>query len=199
MLPPYAELHCVTNFTFLRGASHAEELVARAKALGYAALAVTDECSLAGVVRAHLEAKAVGLPLIIGAEFSLRDAFGDPHARLVLLAQTRQGYGNLSELITRARRRAAKGSYTLLREDLANGVEDCIALLVPSPAVAFDPPDAMHGVLRETAATAVPDTSFDASRNAALHASPDALASLLDQTRLLRERFPAPSPGDEAA
>ena len=56
-LPGYAELHCVTNFSFLRGASHGEELVERAAALGYAALAITDECSLAGVVRAHVEAK----------------------------------------------------------------------------------------------------------------------------------------------
>ncbi|MGH8480692.1 MAG: PHP domain-containing protein, partial [Gammaproteobacteria bacterium] len=56
MPPPYAELHCLSNFTFLRGASHPEELVARAHALGYEALALTDECSLAGVVRAHVAA-----------------------------------------------------------------------------------------------------------------------------------------------
>ena len=67
-LPGYAELHCVTNFSFLRGASHGEELVERAAALGYAALAITDECSLAGVVRAHVEAKEHGLHLIIGAK-----------------------------------------------------------------------------------------------------------------------------------
>ena len=67
---PYAELHCVSNFSFLRGASHAEELVARAQQLGYAALAITDECSLAGVVRAHLASRGSTLPLIIGSEFS---------------------------------------------------------------------------------------------------------------------------------
>ena len=77
----YAELHCISNFTFLRGASHPEELVARAKTLGYAALAITDECSLAGVVRAHVEAKKNGLPLIIGSEFRLDDGL-----RLLLLA-----------------------------------------------------------------------------------------------------------------
>ena len=71
MLPAYAELHCLSNFTFLRGASHPEELVERALALGYAALALTDECSLAGVVRAHLAAKTAGLPLVIGSEFLL--------------------------------------------------------------------------------------------------------------------------------
>ena len=67
-LPDYAELHCLSNFTFLRGASHAEELATRAAGLGYTALAITDECSLAGVVRAHVAAKAAGLPLIVGSE-----------------------------------------------------------------------------------------------------------------------------------
>ena len=80
MLPPYAELHCLSNFSFLRGASHPEELVERAQALGYAALAITDECSLAGVVRAHLAAKDAGLPLVIGSEFTLADGL-----KLVLL------------------------------------------------------------------------------------------------------------------
>ncbi|RPH40802.1 MAG: error-prone DNA polymerase [Burkholderiales bacterium] len=171
MIPPYAELHCVSNFSFLRGASHPEELVERAKAQGYSALAVTDECSLAGVVRAHVKAKEVGLPLLIGAEFGLHGLFGHPDApvappqrpsggpkdpkdgrtlstrasardarappaRLVLLAQDREGYGNLSALITRARMRAAKGHYRLLAEDLAAGVPGCVALLVPCPAVA---------------------------------------------------------------
>ena len=56
----YAELHCLSNFSFQRGASHPEELVARAHALGYRRLAITDECSVAGVVRAHLEAKKCG-------------------------------------------------------------------------------------------------------------------------------------------
>jgi error-prone DNA polymerase len=56
ILPAYAELHCLSNFTFLRGASHAEELVARAQAQGYSALAITDECSLAGIVRAQRNA-----------------------------------------------------------------------------------------------------------------------------------------------
>ena len=67
-LPDYAELHCLSNFSFLRGASHPEELVAQAVAQGYTALALTDECSLAGVVRAHLAAKEAGLKLIVGSE-----------------------------------------------------------------------------------------------------------------------------------
>src|SRR2546427_12538849 len=116
----YAELHCVSNFSFLRGASHPEELVARAKELGYAALAITDECSLAGVGRAHVEAKNLGFPLIIGSEFRLDDGL-----RFVLLATDREGYGSLSALLTRARRNAAKASYRLMRSDLADGIPGC--------------------------------------------------------------------------
>ena len=101
MLCAYAELHCLSNFTFLRGASHAEELVTQASKLGYAALAITDECSVAGVVRAHVAAKDTGLKLIIGSEFTLHDGL-----RLVLLVENLNGYGNLCELITLARRRA---------------------------------------------------------------------------------------------
>src|SRR6266571_4146206 len=122
----YAELHCLTNFTFLRGASHPEELVARAKELGYAALAITDECSLAGVVRAHVEAKKCQLPLIIGSEFRLDDGL-----RFVLLATSREGYGNLAAFITRGRRNAVKGSYRLTRADLGDGVPQCLALWLP--------------------------------------------------------------------
>ena len=128
-LPAYAELHCLSNFTFLRGASHPEELVRRAAGLGYSALAVTDECSLAGVVRAHVAAKDVGLPLVIGSEIRLQDG-----PRLVLLATDREGYGNLSELITRGRRRTKKGSYSLDWSDLDSGLPGCLALLTfPHP------------------------------------------------------------------
>src|SRR6056297_4113018 len=94
--PAYAELHCISNFTFLRGASHPAELVHQAAALGYAALALTDECSVAGVVRAWEAAREHGLKLIIGSEFRLDDGL-----RLVLLATDREGYGHLCRLITR--------------------------------------------------------------------------------------------------
>ena len=70
----YAELHCKTNYSFLEGASHAEELAATARECGYQALAVTDRDSLAGVVRAHVAAKEAGLKLIVGAELHLSDA-----------------------------------------------------------------------------------------------------------------------------
>src|SRR5262245_47599304 len=125
MLPSYAELHCLSNFTFLRGASHAEELVTQASKLGYSALAITDECSVARVVRAHVAAKEAGLKLIIGSEFTLDDGL-----RLVLLAENLNGYGNLCELITRARRRSIKGKYRISRKDFAHS-DDCLALWLP--------------------------------------------------------------------
>jgi error-prone DNA polymerase len=133
MLFPYAELHCVSNFSFLRGASHAEELVERAKSLNYAALAITDECSFAGVVRAHLQAKESQLPLIIGTEFSLFDV---PEGKVVLLARNRLGYGRLSSLITHARMQAPKGEYRISLEDICTRAEQCIALWIPNVAAA---------------------------------------------------------------
>ncbi|MFL9898914.1 error-prone DNA polymerase [Paraburkholderia fungorum] len=139
-LPDYAELFCFSNFTFLRGASHSEELSERAAQLGYSALAVTDECSLAGVVRAHVAAKEAKLPFIVGSYFRLINADGSPAFGLILLAKNREGYGNLSELITLARTRAPKGEYRLTPQDLSRpdkdyrhllGMPDCLAILVP--------------------------------------------------------------------
>jgi error-prone DNA polymerase len=101
----YAELHALSNFSFLRGASQPEELVAQAAALGYGALALTDECSLAGVVRAHVAAKELSLPLIIGTEFNCLDDL-----KVVALATDRSSYGAISRLISKARRATAKGS-----------------------------------------------------------------------------------------
>ena len=122
----YAELHCITNFTFLRGASHPEELVARAQELDYTALAITDECSLAGMVRAHVEAKKWGFRILVGSEFNLDDGL-----RFVLLATDRSSYGCLAALITRGRRSAVKGRYRLTRADIADGVAGCLALWLP--------------------------------------------------------------------
>ena len=153
-LPGYAELHCRSNFSFLTGASHPGELVERAKALRYAALAITDECSLAGVVRAHVAARDTGLHLIIGSEMQLTlpssiggTSASAAHARLVLLAQTRRGYGNLSHWITVARRRAAKGEYLAHPGDIEGkvpnaptltGLPECLALLVPDVSQSFE-------------------------------------------------------------
>jgi len=137
-LPAYAELHCLSNFSFLRGASHPEELVERAVTQGYGALALTDECSLAGVVRAHRAAKAAGLKFIVGSEMTTTDGL-----KLVFLACNRHGYGNLSALITLARRRAEKGAYTLQRNDLeavspSGAVPDCLVLWVPGEVSSAD-------------------------------------------------------------
>ena len=190
-LPAYAELHCRSNFSFLCGASHPEELVAAAQARAYTALAITDECSLAGVVRAHGEAKQRGLHLIIGALVQLtlpasmakgaspvRPVNGDaaPHTdaapntatadadaetnpgasrvlqghgapKLLLLAQTRRGYGNLAQWISVARRRAAKGQYLAHPSDLEGrvpnapylaGLPDCFAILLPATGQPFE-------------------------------------------------------------
>ncbi|MFM0735073.1 error-prone DNA polymerase [Paraburkholderia sediminicola] len=224
-LPLYAELHCLTNFSFLRGASHPYELVEQAMSHGYSALAITDECSLAGVVRAHTavreikqerdrqkkeredKAKAAQagvsleeatkpagpqqetsqqetsqqetsqqetshqepphqepspqetsqqqatdpkttdqealkpIPhLIIGSELNLTNDAGEPFCTLVALATNRDGYGNLSELITLARSRADKGSYRLSPSDFTDALPhlehlrtlpDCVLILVP--------------------------------------------------------------------
>ncbi|MBP0638944.1 error-prone DNA polymerase [Cupriavidus sp. AcVe19-6a] len=200
-LPDYVELHCISNFTFLTGASHPGELIERAFGLGYRGLALTDECSVAGTARAHdaiqtlrkrlhdavarsaargaeadideplldpevdaepneddpaahasrhqrlqaLAAAADGFALLIGSRFSLPPADGSdgsdrPPLRLVLIARHRDGFGNLSELITLGRRRAKKGSYRLHPEDIAaptgdeahlRGMPGCLALLLP--------------------------------------------------------------------
>ena len=152
--PQYAELHCLTNFSFLRGASHPEELVHRARQLGYAALAITDQCSVAGVVRAHMAAKrgseptepsaeidaaaasAAPLKLLIGAEFHLICGL-----RFVALATDHRAYGRLCSLITRGRRAASKGEYRLGRADIESCLDQCLLLWLPSLELAGLQPD----------------------------------------------------------
>jgi error-prone DNA polymerase len=139
----YAELHALSNFTFLRGASHPEELVETAATLGYEALAITDECSMSGIVRAHAAARTHGLKkLIIGSELQLRSG-----RKLVVLARNRNGYAALCRLISNARRAADKGSYALTRGVFDDGLPDCLVLWVPGPDLALDVED--HW-LRET-------------------------------------------------
>ena len=133
----YAELHALSNFTFLRGASHPEELVETAAALGYEALAITDECSMSGIVRAHTAAREHGLrKLIVGSELWLRSG-----RKLVVLAQNRKGYAALCALITKARRAAKKGSYRLTRHAFEEGLPGCIVLWVPDSAWSLDVED----------------------------------------------------------
>ncbi|MEO8420572.1 MAG: error-prone DNA polymerase, partial [Hyphomicrobium sp.] len=124
--PRYAELQVTTNFSFLRGASHGEELVAQARALGLEALAVTDRNTLAGVVRAHLAAKELGLKLIVGARLDLKDA-----PSLLCLPRDRQAYGQLSRLLSLGQRRAKKGECTLYLDDVAQHADGQIFIALP--------------------------------------------------------------------
>ena len=123
---PYAELHCLSCYSFLRGASHPHELVARASGLGYAALAITDECSLAGVVKAHVAAKEAGLKLIIGSELRLEEG-----VRLLALVPNRAAYSELSGLISMARRRSPKGEYRATLRDVIFHLKRCLLIWLP--------------------------------------------------------------------
>ncbi|MEI8326036.1 MAG: error-prone DNA polymerase, partial [Betaproteobacteria bacterium] len=130
-LPAYAELHCLSSFSFGLGASLPEELVERASALGYSALALTDECSVAGMVRAHTEAKKLGMKLLPGSVFKVRQAKGDSF-ELIALPRNLNGWGNLCEFITAARRAAPKGEYRVTLEDAdLTLLHDCELLLLP--------------------------------------------------------------------
>lgn len=182
-LPRYAELHCLSAFSFLRGASEPAELVERACELGYEALAVTDECSLAGVVRAHKQLREMReaahhaleeaaneadkpdedieqpqlMKLLIGSEFLVRDDAGAPRFKLVLIAQNLNGYGNLSQFITRLRRASPiKGEYTLHWRQIApERLTDCLALLVlPREASDAELAAPAHWLLRHFAGRA---------------------------------------------
>ena len=147
MLPAYAELHCRSNFSFLSGASHPEELVVRAQALGYSALALTDECSLAGVVRAHAEAKRAGLHLIVGAEMQLTHPAGQGQGRCAAGPAAGAAGADAPRLRQPvavdhggAAPRAPRGSTWRIPSDVEGrvphaptlaGLPDCIALLLP--------------------------------------------------------------------
>ncbi len=125
--PSYAELHALSNFSFQRGASSAEELFERAARLGYRALAITDECSLAGIVRALEASEASGVALIVGTEVQLDDG-----PKLVLLASTQAAYSELCRIITLGRRRSAKGEYELKRADVEALHGDVLVLWLPA-------------------------------------------------------------------
>ena len=124
----FAELVCQSNFSFLEGASHPEELVNTAAFLGYEAITISDECSVAGVVRAHAEIKANGLPikLIVGSVFRLA-----PDLRVCLLCPDKPAYAELCRIITNARRRSEKGHYALSEWDLKS-VKSCLAIWLPA-------------------------------------------------------------------
>src|SRR5262249_22095535 len=127
LTPRYAELDVTTNFSFLRGGSHAEELVATAKALGLSAIAVTDRNTLAGVVRGHLAAKEVGgIKFIVGARLDLVDA-----PSLLAYPTDRAAYGRLCRLLTLGMRRAAKGKCILHLDDIAAHADGLIFIALP--------------------------------------------------------------------
>ncbi|WP_186626379.1 PHP domain-containing protein [Xanthomonas vasicola] len=153
-MPAYAELHCLSDFSFLRGASSAEQLFARAQHCGYSALAITDECSLAGIVRGLEASRVTGVRLIVGSEFTLVDG-----TRFVLLVENAHGYPQLCALITTARRAASKGAYRLGRaeveaqfRDVAPGV---FALWLPGAQPQAEQGAWLHQVLGERAFLAV--------------------------------------------
>ncbi|WP_307335525.1 error-prone DNA polymerase [Pseudomonas lini] len=129
----YAELHCLSNFSFQRGASSALELFQRAKKQGYQALAITDECTLSGIVRAWQAASSVELPLIIGSEIRIENG-----PKLVLLVENLEGYQALCRLITQARRRTQKGQYQVLREDFSEPMPGLLVLWVPDAVDDFE-------------------------------------------------------------
>jgi error-prone DNA polymerase len=133
--PAYAELHALSDFSFQRGASNARELFERAKDIGYHALAITDECSLSGIVRALEASIESELPLIVGSEFRLEDG-----TTLVLLVENQDGYTELCRLITLGRRRAPKGRYELHRADLEALAPGLCLLWVPGPLAAAKAP-----------------------------------------------------------
>jgi error-prone DNA polymerase len=127
MIPPrYAELDVTSNFTFLRGGSHPEELVATAKALGHEAIAVADTNTLAGVVRAHIAAKEVGIKFLVGTRLDLQDA-----PKLLAYPTTRAAYGRLCRLLTLGQRRTEKGQCTLFLDDVAAHADGLIFIALP--------------------------------------------------------------------
>ncbi len=123
---PYAELHCLSCYSFLHSASHPHELVEQAAALGYKALAITDECSLAGIVKAHVAAKELGLHLVVGSSLSLDEGF-----RLLALVPNRAAYSELSGLISMARRRSPKGEYRVALRDVIFHLKRCLLIWLP--------------------------------------------------------------------
>ena len=159
-LPAYAELQCLSHYTFLRGASAPEQLVQRAATLSYHALAITDECTLAGVVKAHLAAREFGLKLIIGSQMAITPEDGSPPFTLLVLAMDKNGYGNLSELITVARTRTAKGTYLVRPRDIASpagdlahlrGLPGCQLVLLPQYGTSYDTLDKQGAWLLQNA------------------------------------------------
>ena len=153
----YAELQVTSNFSFLRGAAHPEELVARAAEIGLAAIAITDRNTLAGIVRAHLAARETGIRLVVGARLDFTDAPG-----LLCLPTDRAAYGRLSRLITLGRRRAPKGECHITVDDFLDHAEGQIAIALP-PETGF--PDTDFALHLSKLARALPRRCYLAGQN----------------------------------
>ncbi len=126
---PYTHLHTLTNYSFLRAASHPQEMVQRAYELGYDAIAITDECSLAGIVKAYTQAKNLNIKLIVGSTFQLSNGL-----HIIAIAPNKKAYAELSGFITLARRRAEKGDYQAHFEDLRFRLQHCLIIWLAKDA-----------------------------------------------------------------
>jgi error-prone DNA polymerase len=155
--PAYAELQVTSNFSFLRGAAHPEELTAQAADIGLDAIAITDRNTLAGVVRAHLAARETGIRLVVGARLDFTDA-----PSLLCLPTDRTAYGRLSRLITLGRRRAPKGECHIGFSDFLDHGQDQIAIALP-PEVGL--PDREFADHLGTLARALPARCYLAGQN----------------------------------
>ncbi|MGA9869129.1 MAG: PHP domain-containing protein, partial [Acetobacteraceae bacterium] len=129
MTAPYAELHVTSNYSFLRGASHVEELLLQAKALGLPALGLTDRNTLAGIVRAHQRAEEVGMRLVVGCRLDLADGVS-----VLVYPTDRAAYSRLCRLLTIGKGRAGKGKCDLRWDDLAAHAEGLIGVLLSDPS-----------------------------------------------------------------
>jgi error-prone DNA polymerase len=140
--PAFAELLTLSNFTFLRGASHPEELVQQAAALGYRAIAISDVNTLAGVVRAHSAARECGIQLVVGARLHLwadeqpsEPTEMEPTLEVAVYPMDRAAYGRLCRLLTLGKRRAEKGNCHLTPHDLWAHHEGLQAVVMPPTTI----------------------------------------------------------------
>ena len=128
----YSELQVTSNYSFLRGASHPEELASRSKELGYKSIAITDRNTLAGVVRMHAACKKHNIRIIVGARLDFIDSYS-----LLCFPQNRNAYGRLAKLISLGKRRTKKGACELFLKDVIDnsffqqGKEQILIILPP--------------------------------------------------------------------
>ena len=151
---PYAELAVTTNYTFLTGASHPEEMVEQAAALGHGACAIADLNTLAGIVRAHCAAKAAKIPLAIGSRLRLTTHAngGEASVDVLAFATSRESYSRLSRLLTLGKRRAPKGECDLSLHDLLESNQGLLAVVMPPRVMGtefVEAVEAMRGVFTD--------------------------------------------------